>query len=202
MSRFSCRRLGIAALGVMLWAGVLTGCQSDAQSGALLGAGIGALAGQAIGGNTKSTLIGAAAGAGAGAIVGNERDKARAHREGENRQAAPNAPVAERPHTPAPVAANTLVGTTWAVLSLVRDGREADFESMWMTFETGGQLITRSQTSTGENKTSIGTYSVVGETLLLEDEYGNLINATHQRIGNRLVISAPNYSAVLERVPG
>ena len=55
---------------------LLTGC-NDAQSGALLGAGIGALAGQAIGGNTKSTLIGTAVGAGAGYVIGNESDKAK-----------------------------------------------------------------------------------------------------------------------------
>ena len=35
----------------------------------------GALAGQLIGGDTKSTLIGAGVGAGAGYMIGNERDK-------------------------------------------------------------------------------------------------------------------------------
>ena len=53
------------------------GCANDAQTGSLAGAGIGALAGQAIGGNTGSTLIGAGAGAAAGYIVGNEMDKQR-----------------------------------------------------------------------------------------------------------------------------
>ena len=55
----------------------LAGCQNDAQTGALLGAGIGVLAGQAIGGDTEGTVIGAAAGAGLGYIIGNESDKAR-----------------------------------------------------------------------------------------------------------------------------
>ena len=41
---------------------VAAGCNS-AQAGAGVGAGVGALAGQAIGGNTSSTLIGAGAGA-------------------------------------------------------------------------------------------------------------------------------------------
>jgi uncharacterized protein YcfJ len=54
----------------------LGGC-NDAQSGALLGAGIGALAGQAIGHDTKSTVIGTAVGAGAGYVIGNESDKAK-----------------------------------------------------------------------------------------------------------------------------
>ena len=52
-----------------------TGCASDAQTGALIGAGIGAAAGQAIGGNSEGTLIGAAVGGGAGYFIGNEQDK-------------------------------------------------------------------------------------------------------------------------------
>ncbi len=51
------------------------GCESDAQTGALIGTGIGALAGQAIGGDTESTLIGAGIGAVGGYMIGNESDK-------------------------------------------------------------------------------------------------------------------------------
>ena len=54
------------------------GCQNDAQTGAGVGVLGGALAGQLIGGDTKSTLIGAGVGAGAGYIIGNERDKKKA----------------------------------------------------------------------------------------------------------------------------
>ncbi len=53
----------------------VSGCESDAQTGALVGTGVGALAGQAIGGDTKGTLIGAAVGGGAGYMIGSERDK-------------------------------------------------------------------------------------------------------------------------------
>ena len=53
----------------------VAGCESDAQTGALIGTGIGALAGQAIGGDTESTLIGAGVGAVGGYIIGNESDK-------------------------------------------------------------------------------------------------------------------------------
>ncbi|WP_165900011.1 YMGG-like glycine zipper-containing protein [Borborobacter arsenicus] len=62
----------IAALSAM----VLAGCSATDQqinragTGALIGAAGGALAGQAIGGNTKSTLIGAAGGAVVGGAVG------------------------------------------------------------------------------------------------------------------------------------
>ena len=53
----------------------VAGCESDAQTGALIGTGIGAIAGQAIGGDTESTLIGAGVGAVGGYIIGNESDK-------------------------------------------------------------------------------------------------------------------------------
>ena len=53
----------------------VAGCESDAQTGALIGAGIGAIAGQAIGGDTEGTLIGAGAGAAGGYMIGNESDK-------------------------------------------------------------------------------------------------------------------------------
>ena len=54
------------------------GCESDAQTGALIGTGAGAGIGQAIGRDTESTLIGAGVGAVAGYIIGNESDKKKA----------------------------------------------------------------------------------------------------------------------------
>lgn len=57
------------------------GCESDAQTGALIGTAVGAGAGQAIGGNTESTLIGAGIGAAGGYIIGNEQDKKKAKAE-------------------------------------------------------------------------------------------------------------------------
>jgi outer membrane lipoprotein SlyB len=56
-------------------------CESDAQTGALIGTAAGAGAGQAIGGNTEATLIGAGVGAAAGYIIGNEQDKKKAKAE-------------------------------------------------------------------------------------------------------------------------
>jgi len=59
-------------IGVSL---TVTGCDSKAKSGALIGTAAGAGLGQAIGGNTTGTLIGAAVGAGAGYIIGGQMDK-------------------------------------------------------------------------------------------------------------------------------
>lgn len=63
------------ALIVSLSLVFIAGCESDAQTGAGIGVLGGAIAGQLIGGDTKSTLIGAGLGAGAGYMIGNERDK-------------------------------------------------------------------------------------------------------------------------------
>jgi hypothetical protein len=63
--------VAVVSLGLVF----VAGCESDAQTGALIGTVIGAGAGQAIGGDTKSTLIGAGAGAVGGYMIGNERDK-------------------------------------------------------------------------------------------------------------------------------
>lgn len=54
---------------------LFVGCESDAQTGSLLGAGIGAGVGALAGGDAEATLIGAAIGGGAGYMIGNEQDK-------------------------------------------------------------------------------------------------------------------------------
>jgi hypothetical protein len=51
------------------------GCESDAQTGGVVGALAGAGIGQLAGGDTESTLVGAAVGGGVGYAVGNEQDK-------------------------------------------------------------------------------------------------------------------------------
>jgi hypothetical protein len=57
---------------------IFVGCQSDAQTGAAIGALAGAGIGQLAGGSTEATLIGAAVGGGAGYMLGNEQDKQKA----------------------------------------------------------------------------------------------------------------------------
>lgn len=76
MNRKQLSIVGISALLVLCTTvPFIVGCESDAQTGTLLGAGTGALAGQAIGRNRKSTVIGTAVGTGAGYMIGNEMDK-------------------------------------------------------------------------------------------------------------------------------
>lgn len=64
---------------ITLFLGTL-GCQSDAQTGALLGSAVGAAAGAGIDHNNRGrgALIGAGAGAVGGYLIGNESDKNKA----------------------------------------------------------------------------------------------------------------------------
>ena len=63
--------LVLAVVGI-----IAVGCETQAQSGALIGSGVGAGVGALAGrGSAEGTLIGAAVGGGAGYIVGNEVDK-------------------------------------------------------------------------------------------------------------------------------
>jgi hypothetical protein len=54
---------------------LIGGCENDAKSGALIGAGVGTAIGAIAGGDSDDLLIGAGIGAVAGYLVGNESDK-------------------------------------------------------------------------------------------------------------------------------
>jgi len=64
------------AIAIVLMTAALAGCETQSEpqrratNGALIGGGVGALAGQALGGNTESTIVGAAGGALLGAVIG------------------------------------------------------------------------------------------------------------------------------------
>ncbi|MBW8039506.1 MAG: hypothetical protein FVQ85_05855 [Planctomycetes bacterium] len=66
--------LFLMVVAVSLGLVFVVGCESDAQTGALIGSLAGAGIGQAAGGDTESTLIGAAIGGGAGYLIGGDRD--------------------------------------------------------------------------------------------------------------------------------
>jgi hypothetical protein len=65
----------LMVVAVSLGLTLVAGCESDAQTGALLGTAAGAGVGALAGGSTEGTLIGAAVGGGVGYILGNEQDK-------------------------------------------------------------------------------------------------------------------------------
>lgn len=75
----SARRLVFFILPVVAMAN--GGCETNARTGSLIGAGLGAAVGNWIGDDTEGTLIGAGAGAAAGYMIGNEADKDEAREE-------------------------------------------------------------------------------------------------------------------------
>ncbi len=64
------RNISLFVISLIIAGSFIAGCQNKAEEGAGIGAVSGALLGQAIGRNTKSTVIGGAIGAGAGYLIG------------------------------------------------------------------------------------------------------------------------------------
>ena len=180
------------------------GCETDAQTGSLIGLGIGALAGQAIGGDTGGTLIGAAAGGGLGYIIGNESDKnqARNQRQYDPRSRRQDPAPSRDPNfssEPAHAAATeALTGTNWQVLSLIKDGQSVDSEAMTLSFQPNHRLVTRRTFADGSVDTTYETYTLVGDTMVIEGN-GYVLNALYDLNGDRMIITAPNYRTVLNR---
>lgn len=64
----------ITLLSLLVASTLIMGCVTNTGNGALLGGALGALTGQAIGKDTKGTLIGAGVGAAIGGAIGNQED--------------------------------------------------------------------------------------------------------------------------------
>jgi hypothetical protein len=169
--------LGLAAILA------LSGCETDAQSGALMGAGVGALAGQAIGGNTKSTLIGAGIGTGAGYMIGNESDKKKAR--------SYSGGVAPSPEL------SPLAGSTWMVSDVTMD-QPKDWVSMQVSFDRDGYVTTVKTMHNGSINKDRERYRIVGDTLIINDN-DYLVNAKWSLTGSRLTLKAEDWQAVLTR---
>ncbi len=160
------------------------GCESDAQTGALVGVGVGALIGQAAGGSTEATLIGAGVGAGAGYMIGNEKDKKKAQQQNYNVQYS----TAESP----------LAGTSWLVLSVVPEPK-VHFKSMTVTFGSDGYVKTSKILSDGKLIQAAERYRTVGKTLIV-NRPGYIINAEFVIDRDQLIIDCEQFRGVLMRV--
>lgn len=79
--------ISVLALTLVMTSLFVVGCETQGQSGALIGTGVGAGVGAlASRGSAAGTLIGAAVGGGAGYIVGNEADKKQQQQQMQNTQ--------------------------------------------------------------------------------------------------------------------
>lgn len=163
---------------------VVAGCESDAQTGSLLGAGVGALIGQAAGGSTEATLIGAGVGAGAGYMIGNEKDKKKAQEQNQSVKYS----TAESP----------LAGSNWQVLSVVPEP-EVHFKSMTVAFGNDGYVNSTKILSDGKIVQASERYRTVGKTLIV-NRPGYIINAEYVIDGDQLIIDCEQFRGVLMRV--
>ena len=182
---------------LLVAATMTTGCESDAQTGALLGAGIGALAGQAIGGDTGGTLIGAAAGGGIGYVLGNEGDKKKAKEMEQSRPVshAPSGSSTTSPNVSHSEVGN-LGGSRWMVVSLAPT---QSYISMIIEFRDHGRVITTITNADGKLEVIDERYRVVDSTLII-NKADYIINASYLIDGDEMIISADNFRAVLKRI--
>lgn len=182
----SAARLALPRLSTIIFClslTVMTGCATKGRTGALAGSGVGVLIGQAAGHSTEATLIGAAVGTGIGYIIGNEVDKKEA-KALETRNAVPdNAPLA---------------GTSWRVTSLVRDPA-LPHRSIVLEFRHDGRVITTRTLPDGGVERADEAYRVVGSTLIV-NKPGYIVNAVFRIDGSGMIVEAPKFRAVLERV--
>ena len=180
---------GTRLIVVCALCGLVGGCQTSAQTGALAGGGLGALIGQAAGGSTEATLIGAAVGTGIGYMIGNEKDKqdARTMSQGRQGQYYPHDEV------------GPLGGTRWMVVSLVPRDRVSPFTSKIVEFGLRGQVTTTTTHPDGSVEMRNEQYRVVGNTLIVNMP-GYLINAAYGIDGDQLIVDAPDFRAVLKRL--
>ncbi len=184
------RMLLVCCASILATSFLLTGCETEGQTGALAGAGIGALAGQAIGGNTGATLIGAAVGSGIGYMIGNEEDKKKAKtmESGQTNTAYP---------THADV--GPLGGTRWMVISLAPKDAAPPYTSKLFEFRPYGRVITTTTRPDGDVEVFDERYRVVGSTLII-NKPGYMINAEYRIDGDEMIISAEEFRAVLRRI--
>lgn len=183
-TRFSSRRAPFVIVSGVLAAFITAGgCATAGRTGALAGGGVGAIIGQAAGRDTEATLIGAAIGTGVGYIIGNEMDKKQA-RELEANNAVPNnAPLA---------------GTSWRVVSLVRD-EPLPHRSIVVEFRDEGRVTTTRTLPDGQVVRDNEAYRVVGTTLIV-NKPGYIVNARYRIDGREMIVEAPKVRAVLERL--
>jgi hypothetical protein len=159
------------------------GCATKGRTGALAGGGVGALIGQVAGRSTEATLVGAAVGTGIGYIIGNEMDKKEAKAlEAQNK-------VPDN---------GQLAGTSWKVISLVRD-EPLPHQSIILEFRRDGRVITTRILPDGNVVRADEAYRVVGSTLIV-NKPGYIVNATYRIDGREMIVETPKARAVLERV--
>jgi hypothetical protein len=161
----------------------VVGCATAKGTGALAGGGMGALIGAAAG-DTQGALIGAAIGTGVGYIIGDQVDEKKAK---------------DIEAGKAKVEVAPLGGSRWQLINISTTKPVSPYASKLMEFRPDAHLITTTTTQAGQVQVYDESYRVVGDTLII-NKPGYLINAKYKMDGNRLTVTDPGFSAVLERI--
>lgn len=216
-------RVGVFATALIvvafLTAGGLASAQNVQKKSTVRGAGIGALLGQAIGHDTEGTLVGGVLGAGVGYVVGDKKEKAQSTKTLAPPPAPAQAPAPaakpeskkepqpgeEKPPVPKDKKAETadpadaLYGDYWAVKSVSPKDRVPPFFSKLAFFLPDGRLQTLTTSPEGHVTLSEEFFSTVDDTLVVKKpDY--VIQARYKVEGDQLILSAEDFSVVLERV--
>jgi hypothetical protein len=153
------------------------------------GGGLGALFGQAIGGDTESTLIGGAIGATIGHVIGNKKDKKHAE------ELAEKTKDDEYHHQEV----DALGGTRWQLKDITPKDLVPEFKTKIVYFREDGSLETITTDADGELTLSKETYRVVDNTLVV-NKPGYIVNARFKIDEDLLIVSTNEFSAVLKRI--
>ena len=190
--------------------GLLTGCGStSAQRGLTGGAATGAAASWLLGGSSRNVATAALIGGGLGYILGNETDKADAQAQASAERARyEHSRVTSNPSTvQMPANPNSLVGTSWRILSYAGDKpQKQEISSAVITFSTNSKVTTLAVLPDGRTDTWVDNYRLVAPDILIvtgtdpQTGEADVLNATYSIQNGQMVVVAPDRRLVLQRV--
>jgi hypothetical protein len=184
---------------------LIIGCgTTNAQKKTTGGVALGALAGGLLGG-TSGAVVGSAVGGVAGYAVGTEQDRHKEKVELEReRLAIEKSKITKDPNTAyRPQNRNSLVGSTWRIISIVSDATYPDYHSMVVSFQTNSKMTTLTVLKNGETTTYAETYQVIDDALVIsgkENGKDYVTNGKYSINGKQMIFLAPGYRIVLEEI--
>ena len=184
---------------------LLIGCgTTNAQRKTTGGVALGALAGGLLGGRSGA-VVGSVVGGAAGYAVGTEqnRNKEKVELERE-RLAIEKSKITKDPNTAhRPPNRNSLVGSTWRIISIVSDDPYPEYHSMVVSFQTNSKMTTLTVLKNGETTTFAETYRVMDDALVIsgkENGKDYVVNCKYSIEGKQMIFVAPGYRIVLEEI--
>ena len=185
-------------ISILILSIILSSCGStNTSQGAATGAFVGGLVD-----GWEGAAVGALIGGGVGLMADSAEDKKIRQYQKEKELAILEKSTVSADEKTAfrPSNSNNLTGSTWRVISLVDDETNAKgFASIILSFQTNTRVTTLILWKDGKSETFGETYTVVGDALIFSGK-DYVTNTKYSLDGNRLVVVAPTFQAVLEEV--